>query len=369
MSRHGSNASHNQYRQGSNNSRHSPHDLSRQASYTAYDDRPREYRPYTPGALSAQTPSPDENHMTPSPLREAMDGVMEQLGQLEGLGGSWDTEAPEPPLDPWAPESFDMGSPRTERKRPGLTRPLTSMGIAHHDEGYETWSGESSQGTSYQHGRRDQVNELPQLSNYVERMEKQFRKMHQHSASMPAGDLDDMPPPPPPKNEQYDRPKTSSGESVLPELKLRTRKSAYEISQGVSRTYTTKTNATNASTGNQSNTSSSTQSSGRTLWSGQSASGFSSTSAGSLARTSQRAQSALGMREIDIERPDAVYGRHLPQQPCQQRGRPCATGISSRVPGRLDCGTGRPCAPQGTKTKHFQEDLRVCQNRRGQQSQ
>ena len=102
-----------------------------------------------------------------------MDGVMEQLGQLgqlEGLGGKRDTNSPEPPLNPWSPESFDMASSRSRRKPQERTRPLTSMGIAHSDEGYETWSGESSQEMSFQSGHREPKNDLPQLSNYVERM-------------------------------------------------------------------------------------------------------------------------------------------------------------------------------------------------------
>ncbi|KAM4056202.1 transglutaminase-like superfamily protein [Hirsutella rhossiliensis] len=280
-------ASYNHYRQGSSNSYQGQHDLSRQTSYTP--------------------PSPGGSHLTPSPLREAMDGVMEQLGQLEGLGGPREAASPAPPFDPWAPESFDLASPRSKRTVPERTRPVTSMGIAHHDEGYETWSGDSSRGTSHQSGNRGRVDEHTQLNSYVERMEKHFQTLHQQSPSVPPPDVGDMAPPPPPKSQQHSRPKTSSGEAGVPERKLNMRKSAHEIGHGVSRTYTTKTNATHASSGNQSNTSSSTQSSGRTLWSGASASGFSSTSAGSYARTTQRAQSALGLRELDIERPETPF--------------------------------------------------------------
>lgn len=239
-----------------------------------------------------------------------MDGVMEQLGQLgqlEGLGGKRDTNSPEPPLNPWSPESFDMASSRSRRKPQERTRPLTSMGIAHSDEGYETWSGESSQEMSFQSGHREPKNDLPQLSNYVERMEKRFQKMHQHSMSMNNIDDDDQPPPPPPKSQTFERPKSSMGNNQPAERKLRARKSAYEIGRGVARTFTTKTNSTNTSSGNQSNASAATQSTNRTLWSGASAGAFSSTSAGSLARTAQRAQSALGMRDADPDRPETPF--------------------------------------------------------------
>ncbi|KAH7318538.1 putative SH3-domain protein Cyk3 [Stachybotrys elegans] len=308
LPRHGSHDSYGHpdlSRQGSNAS-YNPLALSRQGSHASYT-------PYRPGAEVLETPkapspdplSPAGSHMTPSPLREAMDGVMEQLGQLGGLGGKRLTESPEPPLDPWSPESFNMVGKNSRRKARENVRPLTSMGIAHADEGYETWSGGSSQEASYQGGQRENDHDLPQLSSYVERMEKRLQKMHQHSMS--TSDADDRPPAPPPKGHQIERPKSSMGDSVVSERKLRSRKSAYEIGRGVARTFTTKTNSTNASSGNQSNTSASTASSGRTLWSGASASGFSATSAGSLARTAQRAQSALGLRDSEADRPESPF--------------------------------------------------------------
>lgn len=229
-----------------------------------------------------------------------MDGVMEQLGQLEGLGNSRGAGSPEPPLDPWSPESFDMVSRKAKRKDDGRMRPMTSMGIAHSDEGYETWSGESSQEMSYHQAPRDK-----ELNSYVKRMEDQFRQMHRQSSRSSPEEA--MPPPPPPKSQQYPRPKSSLEEAPPPERKLRSRKSAFDIRPAIARTFTTKTNATDSSSGNHSNSSSSTQSSSRTLWSGVSAGGFSSTSAGSLARTNQRAQSALGMRESEMERPESPF--------------------------------------------------------------
>lgn len=230
-----------------------------------------------------------------------MDGVMESLGQL-GMSSSRQTaESPDPTLDPWSPESFDMGPRKSKKKPQDRSRPKTSMGIAHPDEGYETWSGESSQEVSYQNGSRGD----DKLTSYVDRMEKRFQQMHRPNAKSDEGD--DTPPPPPPKNVPYERPKSSMGRSAEPDRKLQSRKSASEIRRGITRTMTTKTNTTNESSGDQSNTSSSTQSSSRTLWSGTSAGAFSTTSAGSLSRSGKRAQSALGTRELDIDRPDSPF--------------------------------------------------------------
>lgn len=243
--------------------------------------------------------------MTPSPLREAMDGVMEQLDELSGYGGLDDERKPvEKPSNPWSPDSFGLGDSPTKRR---TQRPLTSMGIANADEGYETWSGGSSQDASTRSGGRSD-----ELSSYVDRMERRFQKMHGHSMSTPDTSVhDDAPPPPPPKGVPYERPKSSMGgarNQAAADRKLRARKSAYDIG-GVSRTYTTKTNSTEASSGNQSNVSGSTQSSNRTLWSGESAGAFSATSAGSLARNNfgTRAQSAFGHREVEPDRPETPF--------------------------------------------------------------
>ncbi|KXH43365.1 variant SH3 domain-containing protein [Colletotrichum nymphaeae SA-01] len=302
----------NSSRHGSGNSFDKRFDVVRQDSSASYDNRhpPLDrhgshlsYQAHRPSPIQTQRhhspapPSPSASHMTPSPLREAMDGVIEQL---DALGMPRDP-TPEPPLDPWSPESFDMVNDRARRKNT-YQRPQTSMGIAQQDEGYETWSGGSSRDQSYHNGHREDKEQLPQLSNYVERMESRLKKMHQHSASM--ADLEDEAPKPPPKGQLYERPKSSMGGPE--ERKLRGRKSAYDIGRNVlNRTFTTKTNSTSASSGNQSST---TQSSDRSLMSGSSAGAISATSAGSFARkTQKRAQSALGMRDADIERPETPF--------------------------------------------------------------
>lgn len=135
--------------------------------------------------------------MTPSPLREAMDGVMEQLDAL-GMPAGNDNAPAETPIDPWSPECFDMVS-RQSRKRTQAPRPHTMVGYPHADEGYETYSGESSQDPSYQDGRRGKEHPLPELSNYVDRMEKQLRQLHGPGSSATT-EQEDEPPPPPPKN-------------------------------------------------------------------------------------------------------------------------------------------------------------------------
>ncbi|KAK9769079.1 putative SH3 domain-containing protein [Seiridium cardinale] len=250
-------------------------------------------RPHTPRAPSPVPPSPGGDGFTPSPLREAMDGVMEQL---DALGINRETDSPQPPLDPWSPESFDMVHHRSKRKVQTQTRPQTSMGVALQDEGYETYSGGSSAENTYHSGHREDQQHTPQLSNYVERMETRLRKMHQHSSSMSVlDDRHDMPPPPPPKKQYYDRPKSSMGEN---DRKTRKQKSSYDLGrQALNRTATTKTTSTEAT-----NSSSNTQSTNHSLMSGVSAGGISATSAGSLARKSRsRAQSSLGFREPEKE--------------------------------------------------------------------
>lgn len=228
------------------------------------------------------------------------------MEQLDALGGNHEEEdeSPQPPLDPWSPESFDMVHHRSKKKTAGQKRPQTSMGVALQDEGYETYSGGSSSENTYHNGARDDPNP-PQLSNYVERMETRLRKMHQHSSSLGVLDSSDMPPPPPPKKQQFDRPKSAMGDS---DRKVRKQKSSYDVNrQALNRTATTKTTSTEAT-----NSSSNTQSTNHSLMSGMSAGGISATSAGSLARKNRsRAHSALGFRDadnaMDLDRPTTPF--------------------------------------------------------------
>ena len=113
-----------------------------------------------------------------------------------------------------------------------------------------------------------------------------------------------------PKPDGDDRPSSahSMGVVALPRLeslpKLKNRKSAYELSQGVlDRTFTTKSSATSSSSGVRSTTSngsSSTQRTSQSIMSGQSAGAFSATSAGSLVR-----KRGLGSNQRD--RPQSIF--------------------------------------------------------------
>ncbi|KAI4867280.1 hypothetical protein F4820DRAFT_457107 [Hypoxylon rubiginosum] len=219
-----------------------------------------------------------------------MDGVIEQL---DALGMARESDSPEPPFDPWSPESFDMVHHRSRRK--AQARPQTSMGVPLQDSGYGSLHDNSSQDSAHHNGfqQRQHDQPLPQLNGYVERMETRLRKMHDHNSTMPTVDDDDTGPPPLPplKNPMYSRPKSSLGDRAFGERKfLRKQKSSYEVGH-LDRTATTKTNSTNATN--------STQTTNRSLMSGVSAGGISATSAGSLARKNQRARSALGFRDGD----------------------------------------------------------------------
>ena len=139
--------------------------------------------------------------------------------------------------------------------------------------------------------------------------------------SSPRLDMD-KPPAVPLKTSPFDRPSSSMAGSVKPEPKLRHRKSAFDVGKSMlSRTFTTKTNSTSSSSGGKSTTtngSSSTQMTDRSIMSGPSAGGFSSTSAGSLARRKEamqgRSRSAFGSRKDSFNGSQAVFGSR-PQTP------------------------------------------------------
>ncbi|KAI5924695.1 hypothetical protein F4810DRAFT_113892 [Camillea tinctor] len=280
------------------------HALNRGGSNASAQERGHGEGYHTPRIPSPCPPSPagGGSGLTPSPLREAMDGVIEQL---DALGMRRSNEPRETALDPWSPESFDLVHRRSKNKG----RPQTTIGLAFQDSGYESYGGESSQDNTA-HGNRSGDQNLPQLNNYVERMESRLRRMHQHNANVGAfhdndDDDDDMGPPPPPplKRHVINRPKSSmgGGDQSPTGRTIRKQKSSYDVGE-LGRTSTTKTTSTIASNATRStvtNSSSNTQSTDRSLMSGVSASGISATSAGSLAR--KRARSALGFRDVEDE--------------------------------------------------------------------
>lgn len=286
--------------------------------YTTHSTANNHTRPashHTPRSSYSRPPTPDGAGLTPSPLRTAMDDVMSSLADM----GVRDTESPEPSLDPWSPEAFDQTYIKARRN--GLQRPNTAMGIGgqndydEYDEGPYMDSVQS----------RYSVNQHPpQLSNYVQRMENRLSKMHTGNVHPP--DNNDLGPAVPPKTHPHDRPKSSMSGSVEAPPKLRHRKSAYDVGRSMlGRTFTTKTNSTTSSSGNRSTTtngSSSTQITDRSIMSGPSASGFSSTSAGSYYRKKEalegRAQSALGSRKdnfLSMNRSQIEFGSSRPQTP------------------------------------------------------
>jgi len=227
-----------------------------------------------------------------------MDDVMSSLADM---GVSRETESPEPPLDPWCPEAFDQTY--TKARRNGPPRPNTDIAIAQGD--FDEYDNHQPYvNGSQNHYPHDQP--PPQLSNYVQRMENRLSKMHDGSPQIHFDN--EQPPAVPPKIGPYDRPPSSMAETTQSQPKLRHRKSAYEVGRSMlGRTFTMKTNSTSASSGNQSTTtngSSSTQMTDRSIMSGPSASGFSSTSAGSLARRKEefhgRSRSAFGSRKDDF---------------------------------------------------------------------
>ena len=223
-----------------------------------------------------------------------MDDVM---SSLQGMSVSRDAPSPtrsRSPLNPWSPEAFNEfhQSPSKSRRRP-----RTSLGI-----GGEDFEEDYNNDVVYDSQTRplDYEEDVPQLSNYVQRMENRLRSMQANNLSDPdelhlPDDAMGPPPAPPPKNSPY-QPKAQStltrgtavSGSTGSDRKLRNRKSAYELGREMlGRTFTTKSSATNSSSGVQSTTtngSTSTNITSRSVMSGHSIGKFSATSAGSLAR-------------------------------------------------------------------------------------
>ncbi|KAI9740488.1 MAG: cytokinesis protein 3 [Cirrosporium novae-zelandiae] len=261
---------------------------------------------------SPAPPSTEAYDHTPSPLRDAMDDVMSSLQDMELRPGppSPSPGAPSPePLDPWSPSAFDdIHRQASSRAR---MRPRTSLGIGSKEEedDYDDYdSNEQNQafGNNYQ-------DRPPELNNYVQRMESRLRQMQAQESHPPPtpthGDPSRGPEPPPKDSPYYARPysamgKPTSSSAVELNSRLKQKISAWELG----RNSTVKSNSTNASSGVQSNATTSTNSSGPSLMSGQSAGGFSATSAGSLARRAarfgsmrkSRPMSAFGHRSNDM---------------------------------------------------------------------
>lgn len=237
-----------------------------------------------------------------------MDDVMSSLEDM-GLSQQREADTEAEVLDPWSPEAFDQAY---TSRRAFPPRSQTAMGNAKdhgHDDAYRDRELHNDA-----HARHQTEQKLPQLSNYVDRMESRLGHAQHRSQGSLSHNIDRRPvaddrPPPPPKSH-------NSGGSVRGnppiEQKLRHRKSAFEMGrQMLGRTFTTKSSATNSSSGVRSDTtvaSASTQATDRSIMSGYSAGGFSATSAGSLARKKEaemlargRSKSAFGHRQESFE--------------------------------------------------------------------
>ena len=251
------------------------------------------------------------------------------MTSLQGMSVDQDLRspaAPEEPFNPWSPDAFEeirRGTTPAEKQ----SRPFTSIGIGNSNyDDAEEYDSQASSPERYGDGP-------PQLNNYVQRMESRLRQMHAQNDSRTPDELHfserDRGPMPPPKNPRYQtyhqpRPQSSMADMHgKAERNLKNRKSAYELGrQMIGRTFTTKSSATSSSSGQQStftNESSSTQKTGSSVMSGQSAGGFSATSAASLARRSRfgsikgRPGSAFGLREKKSRSDIAAASR--PQTP------------------------------------------------------
>ena len=208
-----------------------------------------------------------------------MNDVMSSLQDMSVFQRSAAEAQSNTPPTVWSPDAFEI----VRRQSRQSQRPQSSLGLTRGSSHYGRDGTETPSLPSSRDGP-------PQLDNFVQRMERQLR----HTQSNVSYSSDN-PPAPPLKGSQFapPRPTTSSSGSSEDSNRgfrmhsqrqhphLKHRKSAYELG----RTATTKTNATNSTESSYATQSSnSTQLTSRSIMSGYSASGFSATSAGSLAR-------------------------------------------------------------------------------------
>ncbi|MCJ1294634.1 cytokinesis protein 3 [Xylographa carneopallida] len=274
-------------------------------------------------------PSPGIHGLTPSPLRDAMDGVMSSLHDM-ALRRDAPSPTPEPrsaPVDPWSPEAFE--ELRTTSRTQTCMRPQSQLRI---NAPQTSSQGNDESDGSWQRTRYiERMGPSSQLSNHVPRMEDHLQNTHngsdlyQHQINL----QDEMgPSAPPPKHPPYQTRPSSSMCSQVPvpfvEHKLRNRKSAYELGrEAIGRTFTTKSSTTNASSGTAStttNSTTSTQVTSQSITSGYSAGGFSATSAGSLARRKgwgsiRRPMSMAGSRKDEFLALPSALSVSRPQTP------------------------------------------------------
>lgn len=187
-----------------------------------------------------------------------MNDVMSSLQDMTMSRSANSPDEPATPSQPWSPDAFDQvyqASAKKVRAQSALSQ--TEQGEEVDDEG------------------------IPNVDNYVKRMESRLRRMKEQEEAQKE-ESNGMPPPVPLKHSSYQRAGSSMAEPE-PEVErkgsklLRHRKSAYDVGRNIlGRTFTSKTTSTTTT-----HTSASTN---RSLMSGHSATNMSATSAGSYYR-------------------------------------------------------------------------------------
>ncbi|KAH4104359.1 hypothetical protein HBH46_099200 [Parastagonospora nodorum] len=223
--------------------------------------------PQNNGYHTPEPPSPDprthnKGSFTPSPLTTAMNDVMSSLQDMTMSRSANSPEQPATPSAPWSPDAFDQVYQASAKK----ARANSAVEVGSQGPDEEDLDEEG----------------IPNVNNYVKRMESRLRRMKQQEAANAEEVINGPPPTVPLKGSAYPRAGSSMGEAE-PDVErkgskmLRHRKSAYDVGRNVlGRTFTSKTNSTTTT-----HTSASTN---RSLMSGHSATNMSATSAGSYYR-------------------------------------------------------------------------------------
>lgn len=332
-------------------------------------------------APTTPTPySPTTAGHTPSPLRDAMDDIMSSLDDM-----ALHRQEHHPPreerkvVDPWSPEAFE--ELHIHRKKSARRRPRSSLGIASSQRGY-MGEDEEDDVDLYENVGTDQwANTTDDMAPEIPRHAQQYMQPLGMVDSRPRDELflpdgNAGPPAPPPKERDYQpRPTSSLGNGGpvlgrgLSQRKLKHRKSAYELGRSMlDRTLTTKSTTTNSSSGLQSvatNQTTSTDRTSQSLMSGQSAGGFSATSAGSLARRkwgsirSNRPMSVIDTRHSALLRLDdgeSMSDRQIPYQPSDSSSRPASRKERDELSNGDDCGSlGGLMTPRKRKSGFFKK--------------
>ena len=249
-------------------------------------------------AAHSGTPSPkpasDANGHTPSPLRDAMNGVMSSLEDMEFSGRNSALSHRSDLSNPWSPD--DYNSIHENKDQQMEEPPSPTWGFERDNDQCNSRDLVFRQNSLYKNDTH--LDGPPQINNYVQRMENRLRQMQEQS-SQPSPEihfLDDTGeeevPPPPPKHASSLRDKYSSVPVCL--SRTRSQGPAYDIREDILNRSATNKSAATTSSGVQSNY---TDETGQSLMSGASAGEFSASSALSLARrgTISRPSTAVDM--------------------------------------------------------------------------